>query len=191
MRAWFLPACRGGDGARFHGPRPAAGGAVPPSCRVPVAAAGYEKPGANTVTCGFPVTVCLVAGACRNFGRAFCARGEWRWRPGMFRVCRAARAAASAAAASASSDDDAVTWEDVMDRIAWRQTAVKDSSSAVTGALSFRRRARAAAVSAAQRGGGAGAHELGGGEPGPGFLDDQPRGPGPQDRAARCGSRRR
>jgi hypothetical protein len=38
---------------------------------VPAAAAGYEKPGANTVTCGFPVTVCLVAVACRNFGRAF------------------------------------------------------------------------------------------------------------------------
>jgi hypothetical protein len=34
-------------------------------------------------------------------------------------VCRAARAAASAAAASASSDGEAVTWEDVMDRIAW------------------------------------------------------------------------
>jgi len=37
---------------------------------VPASAAGYEKPGANTVTCGFPVTVCLVAVACRNFGRA-------------------------------------------------------------------------------------------------------------------------
>src|SRR6266700_3754229 len=108
---------------------------------------GYGKPGANTVTCGFPVTVGLVAAACRNFGRAFCVRGEWRWRPGMFRMCSAAREAASAAAASASSDDDAVTWEDVIDRIVWRQTAVKDSSSAVTGALSFRRRARAAAAS--------------------------------------------
>jgi hypothetical protein len=40
------------------------------------AAAGYEKPGANTVTWGFPVTVVLVAEACGNFGRAFCARGE-------------------------------------------------------------------------------------------------------------------
>src|SRR5262249_3080356 len=98
----------------------------------PAVAAGYEKPGANTVTCGFPVTVCLVAVACRNFGRAFCARCEWRWRPVMFRACRAARAAASAAAASPSSDDDAVTWEDVMERIAWCQTAVKDPSSAVT-----------------------------------------------------------
>ena len=39
--------------------------------RVPASAAGYEKPGANMVTCGFPVTVCLVAVACRNFGRAF------------------------------------------------------------------------------------------------------------------------
>ena len=34
-----------------------------------------------------------------------------------------------------------------MDRMAWCQTAVKDSSSAVTGAASFRRRARAAACS--------------------------------------------
>ncbi len=62
------------------------------------------------------------------------------------RVCSAARAAASAAAPSASSDDDAVTCEDAMERIAWRQPAVKDSSSVVTGALSLRRRARAAAV---------------------------------------------
>jgi hypothetical protein len=29
---------------------------------------GYEKRGANTVTWGFPVTVCLVAVVCRNFG---------------------------------------------------------------------------------------------------------------------------
>ena len=43
---------------------------------VPASAAGYEKPGANTVTCGFPVTVCLVAVACRNFGLAFWARFE-------------------------------------------------------------------------------------------------------------------
>ena len=34
---------------------------------------------------------------------------------------------------------------------------------------------------AAERGGGAGADELGGGQPGPGFLDDQPRGSRPQD----------
>jgi hypothetical protein len=33
-------------------------------------------------------------------------------------MCRAAREAASAAAVSASSDDEAVTWEDAMDRIA-------------------------------------------------------------------------
>jgi hypothetical protein len=71
-----------------------------------------------------------------------------------------------------------------MERIACRQMAVKDSSSAVTGALSSRRRARAAAAPGAERGGGAGAHELGACQPGPGFLDDQPRGPGPQDRAA-------
>jgi hypothetical protein len=68
---------------------------------------------------GFLVTVFLVAAVCRNFGRAFWARGEWRSRPAAFRVRSAARAAASAAAASASSDDDAVTWEDVMERIAW------------------------------------------------------------------------
>ena len=93
------------------------------------------------------MTVVLVAVACGNFGRAFCARLECRCRPGTLRVCRAARAAASAAAAIASSDDDAVTWVDVMDRIVWRRTAVKDSSSVVTGAASFRRRPRAAACS--------------------------------------------
>ena len=68
---------------------------------------------------GFPVTVCLVTRACANFGRAFCVRCECRCRPGMLRVCRAARAAASAAAASASRDAEAVTWEDVIERIAW------------------------------------------------------------------------
>ena len=98
------------------------------------------------MTWGFPVMVCLVADACANFGRAFCARRERRCRPGTLRVCRAARAAASAAVANASSDDDAVTWEDVIERIAWWRAAVKDSSSAVTGALSLRRRARAAAA---------------------------------------------
>src|SRR5260370_41820164 len=65
----------------------------------------------------------------------------------MVRVCRTARAAAPAAAVIASSDDDAVTWEDVMDRIAWRHVAVKDSSSAGTGARFLRRSARAAAAS--------------------------------------------
>ena len=69
------------------------------------------------MTCGFPVTVIFVAVACGNFGRAFCARREWRWRPGMVRVCSAARAAASAAAASACSDDVAVTCDDAIDRI--------------------------------------------------------------------------
>src|SRR6266702_3452320 len=58
-----------------------------------------------------------------------------------------ARAAVSAAAAIASSDDVAVTWADVIERIMWRTTAVKDSSSAVTGAASSRRRARACAAS--------------------------------------------
>ena len=38
-------------------------------------------------------------------------------------------------------------------------------------------------VLAAERGGLAGAGQLGGGEPGPGFGDDQPRGAGAQDRA--------
>ena len=36
----------------------------------------YLVSGANTVTWGFPVTVCLVAAVCRNFGRAFWARCE-------------------------------------------------------------------------------------------------------------------
>ena len=81
-------------------------------------APGYEKPGANTVTWGFPVTVRLVAEACANFGRAFWARRECRSRPGGVRGCSGARAAAPAAAAGAASDDDAVTWEDVMDLIA-------------------------------------------------------------------------
>jgi hypothetical protein len=101
----------------------------------------------NTVTWGFPVMVCLVAEVWGSFGRAFCARGEWRCRPGTFRACRAARAVASAAAASAFSDDEAVTWVDVMDRMAWRRAAVKDSSSAVTRARLWRRSARAAAAS--------------------------------------------
>ena len=34
-------------------------------------AAGYEKPGANTVTWGFPVTVFLVAVACAEFRACF------------------------------------------------------------------------------------------------------------------------
>ena len=105
------------------------------------------KPGANTVTWGFPVTVVLVAVACGNFGRAFCLRSECRWRPGTFRTRRMARAAEPAVAASASSDEVAVTWVDVMERITWWRAAVKDSSSAVTGAASFLRRARAAACS--------------------------------------------
>ena len=36
---------------------------------------------------------------------------------------------------------------------------------------------------AVQGGGGAGTDEVGGSQPGPGFLDDQARGPGAQDRA--------
>jgi hypothetical protein len=93
------------------------------------------------------VTVVFVALACGNFGRAICARSECRCRPGMFRVCRRARAAASAAAASAGSDEEAATCDDVMDRIAWCRPAVKDSSSAVAMARFLRRSARAAACS--------------------------------------------
>ena len=85
------------------------------SCR----AAAYLKLAAKTVTWAFPVTVCLLAVVWRNFGRAFWARPEWRSRPGPFRTCSAARAAASAAAAIAAGEDDAVTWEEVMDRTAW------------------------------------------------------------------------
>jgi hypothetical protein len=47
-----------------------------------------ELPGAYTMTWYFPVTVCLVADVCGNFGRAFCSRAECRSRPGMLRVCR-------------------------------------------------------------------------------------------------------
>ena len=130
------------------------------------------------MTWGFPVTVRLVAVVCRNFGRAFCARSECRWRPGMFRARSAARAAASAVAARASSDDDAVTWEDVTERIAWRQTAVNDSSSMAAGER-FRAVQRAGGGRlAVQRCGGGRADQLGGGQPC--FGDDQPQGPGPQ-----------
>src|SRR5712692_10813674 len=79
-------------------------------------AVGNAVAGAKTVTRGFPVTVFLVREACRNLGRAFWARSEWRSRPGTLRVRSAARAAAPAAAAIAVGDDDAVTWAVVMDR---------------------------------------------------------------------------
>ena len=123
MLAWLLPACRGGSGARFHGPRPRRAGRflLPGGFRL--WRRGYEDPGANTVTSGFPMTVCLVAEACANFGRAFCARCECRCRAGTLRTCMAARAAASAAAPIAASDDEAVTWEDAIERIAWRRAA--------------------------------------------------------------------
>ena len=51
----------------------------------------------NTVTWDFPVTVCLVAEAWGNFGRAFCARGEWRCRPGTFSTVPSRRTTAGAA----------------------------------------------------------------------------------------------
>src|SRR4029077_10357246 len=45
-RAWVMPACCGGGGARFHGPRPRAGGAVPPFpgvvCRSGLGESGRE-----------------------------------------------------------------------------------------------------------------------------------------------------
>src|SRR5260370_16136733 len=64
---------------------------------------------------GFSGDGCLGGGGVRELRACFLrARGEWRCRPGMFRVCSAARAAASAAAATASSDDVAVTWEVAM-----------------------------------------------------------------------------
>src|SRR5216683_464914 len=145
-RRGFCPRVAAGvaRGSTVRGP---GAGAVTPSWRVPSWPRRYPVPGASTGTWGFPGTVCFVAQVCANFGRAFWARGEWRWRPVTFRVCSAARAAASAAAAMASSDDDVVTWEEVMERIAWRQTAVKDSSSGVTGVSCLRRRVRAAAAS--------------------------------------------
>ena len=69
-RGW-RPHVAAGMARGFHGPRrpgwpgrfllPATG----PGNRDP------QKPGANTVTCGFPVMVILVAAAWRNFGRAF------------------------------------------------------------------------------------------------------------------------
>src|SRR5487761_1098667 len=141
-RARRQPACRGGHGARFHGPR----GGFPPPGRG-TGQRVQEQPGAYTMTWYFPVTVCLVADVCGNFGRAFWVRGECRSRPGRFRACRWARAAASAAAAIAARDEVAVTWLVSMERTAWRQAAVNDSSSAVTGRASLRRRARAAASS--------------------------------------------
>ena len=73
-----------------HGfcPRVAAGLARGSTVRVPAWRGGssflaavlpgpaYLVSGANTVTWGFPVTVCLVAAVCRNFGRAFWLRCE-------------------------------------------------------------------------------------------------------------------
>ena len=155
---------------------PGAGGAVLLPDGFPVLAAGYGNPGANTLTWDLPVMVCLVAEVCGNFGRAFWARSLWRSRPGTFRVRSAALAAASAAAASAASDDDAVTWDDVMARIACWRAAVKDSSSAVTGAPSARRRARAAAASLRRAAAALARTSWVAAQPGPGFGDDQPRG---------------
>jgi hypothetical protein len=117
VREWLWPACRGGAarGSTVRGPGWRGGFSFPAGQCLAMANAAL---GAKAVTCGFPVTVCLVAVVCGNFGRAFWARSEWRSRPGTFRVCRAARAAASAAAVIAAGEDDAVTWEEVMERTA-------------------------------------------------------------------------
>ena len=56
----------------------------------------------------------------------------------------------------------------LIERIMWRTTAVKDSSSAVTGGV-FPAQGAGLRGFAAERGGGAGAGHLGGGQPGPGF----------------------
>jgi hypothetical protein len=66
--------------------------------------------------------------------------------PETFSSCSAARVALSAAAASACTDAEAVTWDQLIDRIAWWRTAVKEISSAVTGLLPSRVAARTAAA---------------------------------------------
>jgi hypothetical protein len=120
-------------------------GAGPPSCRR-VWGPGLAQAGREHGDLGFPGDGCLGGAGVREFRRAFCARSECRCRPGRLRVCRHARTAESAVAAIASSDEAVVTWVDVIDRIAWRRPAVKDSSSAVTGVRDLRRSARAAAA---------------------------------------------
>jgi hypothetical protein len=95
-------------------------------------------------------------------------------------VCRCARAAVSAAAAMAWRDETAVTWVVSMERMAWCRAAVKDSSSAVTGFASLRRRGAGGGRLAAERGGLASADELGGGQPGPGLLQHELRAAGPE-----------
>jgi hypothetical protein len=52
-RAWVMPACRGGGGVRFHGPRPRAGGAVPPFPGV-VCRSGLGESGREYCDLGFP-----------------------------------------------------------------------------------------------------------------------------------------
>src|SRR5438876_52279 len=104
-RVEVKPARRGGPALQWADRRPVRGAGV------------QQRPGAYTMTWCFPVTVFLVADVCPNFGRAFCTRGECRSRPGMFRVCRCARAAALAAAAVAWRDEVAVTWVVSMERM--------------------------------------------------------------------------
>jgi len=63
-------ALRAACGSTGRGPRLA--GRFPPSLTgVPAGPAAYGGLGANTVICGMPVTVFLVAAVCGNFGRAF------------------------------------------------------------------------------------------------------------------------
>ncbi len=51
----------------------------------------------------------MVTAVCGKPGRAFCARGELRWRPVLTSVCSVARLVSSARAARAARDVPAVT----------------------------------------------------------------------------------
>ena len=98
------------------------------------------------MTSYFPVTVSLVTDVSGTRACLLLARGV-PVPAGDVEGVKVSTAAASAAAASPARDEVAVTWVVSMERTAWCQAAVKDSSSAVTGLASVRRRARAAASS--------------------------------------------
>ena len=70
VRAWILPACRGG---RRAVPRSAAsrGGAVPPSWRVRVAAGGLGESGSEHLDLGFPGDGLLGGGGMPEFRAGF------------------------------------------------------------------------------------------------------------------------
>src|ERR1022692_507446 len=70
VRAWFLPACRGGGGARFHGPRPACAGRflLPGG---PGEAIGLVETGREYGDLGFPGDGCLGGGGVREFRAGF------------------------------------------------------------------------------------------------------------------------